>query len=166
MPLDETPLRYNPSVTGTHVPAGVSQVFVRGLSDHRRATATPVVTRHGLVPMFQVLQRGKTKRCHTRLTLEAQAALPKGLFQDHCPKKCQMRESFMCLIRRVYAYVLNVRRSPNQVKAPAILILDRVPSYTIGLDEMFGQKHGPHLFWWLMLPCVRWRGCFSTLEFR
>ena len=77
-----------------------------------------------------------------------------------------MRESFLCLIRRVYAYVLNVRRSPNQVKAPAILILDHVPTHIIGWDEMFGQKCGPHLFWWLMLPCVRWSSCSSTLDFR
>ena len=141
-----------------YLPVSVKYLFVD--------LVTTAVTRHGLVPVFQVLQRGKTKRCHTRLTLEAQAALPEGLFQDHCPKKCQMCESFLCPIRRVYACVLNVRRSPNQVKAPAILILDRVPSYTIGLDEMFGQKCGPHLFWWLMLPCVRWSSCFSTLEFR
>ena len=68
------------------------------------------------------------------------------MFQDQCPKKCQTRESFFHLIRQVYAYVFTLRRSLNLRVTPAIFILDRAPTHSIGLHEVFGEKRTPQLF--------------------
>ena len=84
--------------------------------------------------------------CHARLTPEGEAALAPGLYRDHCAKRCQTRYTFLELTRRLYGFVLTVRTRVHQPEAPAIVLLDRAPADSIGLDEVFGQQRSPHLF--------------------
>ena len=59
--MDETPLQYVPKFPGAFL--NKKRVVVVGSNDKRQQTASPVLTRRGMVLVTQVMIRGKSKRC-------------------------------------------------------------------------------------------------------
>ena len=126
-------VQYAPKLRGGYA-AGDKQVRHYSSADKRQATATPVVNREGTVKVLQVLQRGKTSRCHARLDLPH--GPPSYMHKDHAENKCQTGDTFKRLMIKVDTEVAKDRRGHGVAQNyPCVVIIDWVGSH-LDNDEL------------------------------
>ena len=81
-----------------------------------------MLNREGTVKVLQVLQRGKTGRCHARPDLPQ--GLPSSMHEDHAEKKCQTGDTFKHLMIKVNAEVAKDRRDHGVAQSyPCVVIM-------------------------------------------
>ena len=131
--LDKRPLKYAPKGRGGYA-AREKPVRHYSSADEPQATATPVVNREGTGKVLQVLQRGKTSRCHA--CLDVPHGLPSYMLEDHAEKKCQTGDTFKRLMIKFDIEVAKDKCNHGVAhNYPCVIIMDWVESH-LNDDEL------------------------------
>ena len=109
--LDETPLQYFPQQKGTYECANIQNVFIAHGKEKHAVTRTPVTNMAGQVILFQILWKGKSARCHAKISGALCPHISKVIVQDHARCKTQTRATFEALCKHIIEKCTEILRS-------------------------------------------------------